>query len=107
MIRVFLNTAEETEVTDKIIQKLLAQKIGEIPEAYKFAMGTSSGRAQRFGAPVSIGLLGYDMSTLEDAKRELEDALTGLNELYNVTDNSQLGNQEIRIRLKPKAYTMA
>lgn len=106
VIRVFLNTAEETEVTDKIIQKLLAQKIGEIPEAYKFAMGTSSGRAQRFGAPVSIGLLGYDMSTLEDAKRELEDALTGLNELYNVTDNSQLGNQEIRIRLKPKAYTM-
>ena len=32
--------------------------------------------------------------------------LSDLDELYNVTDNSQLGGQEIRIRLKPKAYTM-
>ena len=32
--------------------------------------------------------------------------LSDLDELYNVTDNSQLGSQEIRIRLKPKAYTM-
>jgi multidrug efflux pump subunit AcrB len=106
VIRVFLNTSEETKVTDKTIQKTLTQKIGEIPEAYKFAMGTSSGRAKRFGAPVSIGLLGYDLETLEKAKRELKERLSGIDELYNVTDNSQLGGQEIRIRLNPKAYTL-
>lgn len=106
VIRVFLNSPEGTKVTDKTIQRALIQKIGEIPAAYKFAMGTSSGRAQRFGAPVSIGLLGYDLETLEKAKRELKEGLSGIEELYNVTDNSQLGSQEIRIRLKSNAYTL-
>ncbi|MFW5753229.1 MAG: efflux RND transporter permease subunit [Marinilabiliaceae bacterium] len=106
VMRVFLNSAEGSEVTDKTIQKALTQKIGKIPEAYKFAMGTSSGRSQRFGAPVSIGLLGYDLDTLEKAKRELREELSGMDALYNVTDNSQLGTQEIRISLKPKAYTL-
>ncbi|MFW5889879.1 MAG: efflux RND transporter permease subunit [Marinilabiliaceae bacterium] len=106
VMRVFLNSAEGSEVTDKTIQKALTQKIGKIPEAYKFAMGTSSGRSQRFGAPVSIGLLGYDLDTLEKAKRELREELSGMGALYNVTDNSQLGTQEIRISLKPKAYTL-
>ncbi len=106
VMRVFLNSPEGTNVTDKTIQSAITQKTGKIPGAYKFAMGTSSGRAQRFGAPVSIGLLGYDLETLEKAKKELNEALSGIEELYNVTDNSQLGSQEIRIRLKPKAYTL-
>ncbi|MFO8054311.1 MAG: efflux RND transporter permease subunit, partial [Bacteroidales bacterium] len=106
VMRVFLDSGNESEVTDKTIQKALSQKIGEIPEAYKFAMGTSGGRASRFGAPVSIGLLGYDLETLEKAKRELKESLSDMDALYNITDNSQLGSQEIRIRLKPKAYTM-
>ncbi|MFW6222741.1 MAG: efflux RND transporter permease subunit, partial [Bacteroidota bacterium] len=56
--------------------------------------------------PVSIGLLGYDLETLEKAKKDLKEGLSDIDELYNVTDNSQLGTQEIRIRLKPKAFTL-
>lgn len=106
VLRVFLNTNHKSEVTDKTIQRALAQKIGPIPDAYKFAMGTSGGRASRFGAPVSIGLLGYNMDHLEGAKRDLKDALAGIDNLYNITDNSQLGSQEVRIKLKEKAYTL-
>ena len=106
VMRVFLNPPEGSNVTDKTIQNALTKKIGQIPEAYKFAMGTSSGRSQRFGAPVSIGLLGYDMNVLEKAKRELREGLSGMDALYNITDNSQLGSQEIRIGLKPKAHTL-
>ncbi|MBS3771399.1 MAG: efflux RND transporter permease subunit [Bacteroidales bacterium] len=106
VLRVFLNSTEGSNVTDKSIQNALNKKIGQIPEAYKFAMGTSSGRSQRFGAPVSIGLLGYDLNTLEKAKRELREGLSGMDALYNVTDNSQLGSQEVRIGLKPKAHTL-
>ncbi|MBS3817983.1 efflux RND transporter permease subunit [bacterium] len=106
VMRVFLNSTEGSNVTDKTIQNALTKKIGQIPEAYKFAMGTSSGRSKRFGAPVSIGLLGYDLNTLEEAKKELRKALSGMDALYNITDNSQLGSQEIRISLKPKAHTL-
>ncbi|MFW6101699.1 MAG: efflux RND transporter permease subunit, partial [Bacteroidota bacterium] len=106
VMRVFINPPEGTNVTDKTIQNALTKKTGQIPEAYKFAMGTSSGRSQRFGAPVSIGLLGYDLNNLEKAKRELREGLSGMDALYNITDNSQLGSQEIRIGLKPKAHTL-
>jgi multidrug efflux pump subunit AcrB len=102
MIRVFLNPLEDSEVSDQTIKKALTEKIGEIPAAYKFAVGASS----RFGAPVSISLLGYDMNNLTEAKNELEEGLAEMDALFNITDNSQLGSQEIRLKLKPKAYTL-
>jgi multidrug efflux pump subunit AcrB len=100
MIRVFLNSMEGTKVSDEIIKKAIAAKVGTIPEAYKFAVGASS----HFGAPVSISLLGYDEESLEKAKDELEEQLAKMPALYNITDNSQLGSQELRITLKPEAY---
>lgn len=102
MIRVFLNPLENTQVSDEIIKKAIAKHVGEIPEAYKFAVGASN----RFGAPVSISLLGYDPDDLERAKNELETELKKIPALYNITNNSQIGSQELRIKLKPEAYTL-
>jgi multidrug efflux pump subunit AcrB len=102
MIRVFLNTLENTTVSDEILKKSIAEKIGSIPEAYKFAVGASN----RFGAPVSISLLGYDPDELEMAKSELEAELGKMPALYNITNNSQIGSQELRLKLKPEAYTL-
>ncbi len=102
MIRVFLNSLEETQVSDQIIKKAIAEQVGKIPEAYKFAVGASN----RFGAPVSISLLGYDAEELELAKEELELELSQMPALYNITDNSQLGSQELRLTLKPEAYAL-
>lgn len=102
MIRVFLNSLEDTEMSDQIIKRAISRKVGVIPEAYKFGVGASS----RFGAPVSISLLGYDLETLEAAKDELMAELAKMTSLYNIMDNSQLGSQEIHIQLKPVAFTL-
>ncbi len=102
MIRVFLNPLEDTQVSDEILKKAIAENVGEIQEAYKFAVGASN----RFGAPVSISLLGYDPDDLELAKNELEAELKKLPALYNITNNSQIGSQELRIKLKPEAYSL-
>ena len=102
MIRVFLHPLEDSKVSDQTIKRALDEKIGEIPEAYKFAIGASS----RFGAPVSISLLGYDLDKLKKAQQELEKGLANMDALFNITNNSQLGSQEIRLKLKPHAYAL-
>ncbi len=102
MIRVFLNPLEDTKVNDQIIKRAISEKTGKIPEAYKYAVGASN----RFGAPVSISLLGYDTDELELAKNELEEELNKIPSLFNITDNSQIGSQEIQITLKPEAYVL-
>jgi multidrug efflux pump subunit AcrB len=102
MIRVFLNSLEKTQVSDELLKREIANKVGKIPEAYKFAVGASN----RFGAPVSISLLGYDPEELEAAKNELEAELAKMPALFNITNNSQIGSQELRLKLKPEAYAL-
>lgn len=102
MIRVFLNPLEDTQVSDELLKREISTKIGKIPEAYKFAVGASN----RFGAPVSISLLGYDPDDLEQAKDELEAELEKMPALFNITNNSQIGSQELRLSLKPEAYAL-
>jgi multidrug efflux pump subunit AcrB len=101
-IRVFLNPLEETQVNDQMIKFAVSKKIGVMPEAYKLAVGASN----RFGAPVSISLLGYDNDELILAKEEFEKELAQMPDLFNITDNSQLGSQEVQINLKPEAYVL-
>lgn len=102
-IRVFLDeNISETQITDRYIQRRIAEKAGPMQDAYKFGVGASN----RFGAPVSISLMGYDLEEMEAAKEELKDELGKMPALYNIVDNSQLGSQEIRIELKQEAYTL-
>ena len=102
LIRVFLNPLESTNMSDEKLKKAITEKVGTIPEAYKFAVGASN----RFGAPISISLLGYDQDELENAKEELEAELGKMPALYNITNNSQIGSQELRLTLKPEAYAL-
>lgn len=102
-IRVFLHdNISETSVTDQDIKNRVSRIVGEIPEAYKFGVGASN----RFGAPVAISLFSNDLEQLDNARTELKRELTKMSSLYNILDNSQLGSQEIRIALKPLAYTL-
>jgi multidrug efflux pump subunit AcrB len=102
-VRVFLNDhVSETGITDRMIQRRISEKAGPMKDVYKFGVGAS----HRFGAPVSISLLGYDMDELEAAKEELKEELGQMSSLYNIMDNSQLGSQEIRLQLKQEAYTL-
>lgn len=100
IVRVFLNSLGKTKVTDDMIKQLITEKTDSIPEAYKYAVGAST----HFGAPVSYSLLGYDPEELDLAREKFESELNKISSLYNVTNNSQLGSQELSIELKPEAY---
>jgi len=78
----------------------VAQKIGPVPEARKF---TVAGR-NRWGAPVSIGLMSINLQELEQAKEYLIERLEEMPQLKDVTENVALGKQEVRLKLKPRAY---
>jgi len=101
-IRVFLNPLEGKQVNDEMLKRQISSKVSDMPEAYKLAVGASN----RFGAPVSISLMGYDQDDLEAAQAELEAELEKMPALFNITNNSQIGSQELRLTLKPKAYTL-
>ena len=102
LIRVFLNTFEDSPVNDEMLKREIVKKVGRIPEAYKFATGATN----RFGAPVSISLMGYNQEELEAARIELETELAKMPSLFNITNNSQIGSQELRLTLKPEAYAL-
>ena len=88
------------EISGFSLANMVRQKIGPVPEARKFTVGGSN----RWGAPVSISMLGRNLDELEAAKDMLIGELENMPALKDITENIALGKQEIRIKLKPKAY---
>ncbi|HSG68405.1 MAG TPA: efflux RND transporter permease subunit, partial [Bacteroidales bacterium] len=82
------------------LANMVRQKIGPVPEARKFTVG---GR-NRWGSPISIGLMSKNLQELEEAKDYMMARLTELPQLKDINENVALGKQEIRLDLKPKAY---
>lgn len=82
------------------IASKVRQKIGPVPEARKLTVG---GR-NRWGSPVSIGLLSQNLEELDEAKTYLMKKLSELPQLKDINENVALGKQEVRLDLKPKAY---
>ncbi|MDF1547091.1 MAG: efflux RND transporter permease subunit [Bacteroidales bacterium] len=99
-IRVYPRDLEGLPITGYEISNMVSQKIGLVPEARKFTVGGGN----RWGAPVSIGLLSQNIKELEEAKDYLMSRLTELPQLKDITENVALGKQEVRLKLKPKAY---
>lgn len=102
MIYVMLKSLDETSIGSEEIKKTIAEQIGELPTAYKYAVGASS----RFGAPVSISLFGSNDKDLANASELLKSELQNVSSLYNVMDNNQIGSQEVRLELRPEAYAL-
>jgi len=91
---------EGLNITGRDISTRVSQKIGRVPEALKFTVGGFN----RFGSPVSIGLMSNNLEELEEAKDFMISRLNEMQQLKDVTENIALGKQEIRLDLKPKAY---
>lgn len=91
---------EGIEISNYDIANRVREKIGKIPEARKF---TVAGR-NRWGAPVSISLMSKNLQELDEAKKYLMSRLTELPQLKDINENVALGKQEVRLKLKPKAY---
>ncbi len=76
--------------------------IGPLPGASKLLVGGGG----FWGMPVSIALKSDNLSQLDGARRMLEEELKGMEELKDVADNDPPGLQEVRVRLKEKAYAL-
>lgn len=99
-IRVYPIDLEGIQITGFDIANRVRREIGPVPEAQKFTVG---GR-NRWGAPVSVGLMSKNIEELDAAKDYLMDRLTELPSLKDITENVSLGKQEVRLQLKPEAY---
>lgn len=91
---------EGIEISGHEISNRVREKIGKIPEARKFTVAGMN----RWGAPVSISLMSKNLHELEEAKDYLMSRLTELPQLKDINENVALGKQEVRLKLKPKAY---
>ena len=99
-ISVYPIDLEGLPLTGYQISNMVREKIGPVPEANKFTVG---GR-NRWGSPVSIGLMSKNLAELNEAKDYLMARLDELPSLKDITENVALGKQEVRLKLKPKAY---
>lgn len=99
-IRVILRDMEGSPISSSELRKRVRKKIGNVIEAEKFSVG---GR-NRFGKPISISLLGTNLEEINGAKEMLMEGMRQIDTLSDITDNNALGNREVRLKLKPKAY---
>lgn len=91
------------EVTSAIVTNSLREKVGAVygSESLVFGSGGNFG-----GSPVSVSLLGNNITELKAAKKELKEALESNALLKDVTDNDPSGIKEIRLELKENAYLL-
>ncbi len=94
--------SEETGISSYEIIRRIREKTGNVAEAEKFSIGARN----RFGEPVSIGLLGSNIPELDAARDFMLDKLRQMPQLKDVVDNNSLGKQEVRLKLKPQAYML-
>jgi multidrug efflux pump subunit AcrB len=99
-INVYPIDLEGYDISGRDISNRVSRKIGNVAEASKFTVG---GR-NRWGSPVSIGLMSKNMEELEEAKEFMIARLNEMPQLMDVNENIALGKQEIRLDLKPRAY---
>lgn len=99
-LNVYPINLEGIEISGHEISNRVRKRIGKIPEARKFTVAGMN----RWGAPVSISLMSKNLHELEEAKDYLMNRLTELPQLKDINENVALGKQEVRLKLKPKAY---
>jgi multidrug efflux pump subunit AcrB len=99
-INVYPVDLEGLDISGRDISTRIGQRIGRVPEASKFTVGGFN----RWGSPVSIGLMSKNLDELEEAKEYMIARLNEMPQLKDVNENIALGKQEIRLDLKPRAY---
>ncbi|MCP4221365.1 MAG: efflux RND transporter permease subunit, partial [bacterium] len=86
-VNIMLRDMEGCPISSFHIAEKVRKKVGKVKEARKFSI---SGR-HRFGKPVSISLLGKNLTELSGAKEMLVRALRNIPLLKNITDNNAPG----------------
>lgn len=97
-----LLSGEERNMDSYLIANMIREKVGPLPQVQNITYG----RTSFFGKPISVSLLGNNISELEKAKEMLFEELNNFSTLKDVTISQEEGRREINITLKPKAYSL-
>lgn len=76
------------------------------PDSLAVMEKISVGGFQQFGKAVSISLQSEDDDELKNAVNWLKERISSINMVKEVMDNGGVGNREIHIKLKEKAYAL-
>lgn len=99
-LTITLRDMEGSPISSFDISNRVKKKIGDVNHAEKFTIGAFN----RWGAAVSVSLLGSDLKELNAANLYFQDELRKMTSLYNINDNNPLGSREVRLKLKDKAF---
>jgi len=104
-LRINLLPGEErpNEITSDLVTNRLRERVGPVIGVESLVYG---GGGNFGGLPVSVSLLGNDISELKAVKAELKQSLEGNVLLKDVTDNDPAGIKEIRLELNESAYAL-
>lgn len=102
-LQVNLLPGEERDFSSPEITNAIRDEVGPVigVENLTFGSGGNFG-----GVPISVSLLGNNLSELEAAKEELKDNFENNPLLKDVSDNDPKGIKEINVRLKENAYAL-
>ena len=91
------------EITAEMVTNRIQDRVGPVfgAESLVFGSGGNFG-----GSPVSVSLLGNDITELKAVKAELKQNLESNLLLKDVTDNDPAGIKEIRLELNESAYAL-
>ena len=102
-----INLLPGEERPDEIRADLVTGRLRELVGPVIGVESLIYGSGGNFGGdPVSISLLGNNISELKAAKEELKTAMLNNATLKDVTDNDPAGIKEIRLQLKENAYLL-
>ena len=90
------------DITDADITTAIKKVVGDVPEAEKFVVGGSS----FFGKAISISLRSDNLDEIKSFKSELMDSLKAFKTLRDIADSDVVGQREVQIKLKDKAYAL-
>ncbi|MEM9647303.1 MAG: efflux RND transporter permease subunit [Bacteroidota bacterium] len=102
-----INLLPGEERPDEIVASLVTGKLRELVGPVIGVESLIYGSGGNFGGdPVSVSLLGNNITELKAAKTELKTAMLNNALLKDVADNDPAGIKEIRLQLKENAYLL-
>ncbi|MEO1050915.1 MAG: efflux RND transporter permease subunit [Bacteroidota bacterium] len=102
-LRINLLPGQKRAFGSDVVANAIRNKVGKVygVETLTYGSGGNFG-----GSPVSVSLLGNNISELKAAKNELKEVLTKNSQLKDIEDNDPQGIKEIDIKLKESAYLL-
>ena len=94
---------ENRDMSASEVSKAIREAVGPMYEAESLVFGSGNAFG---GKPVSVSLVGNNISDLKGAKRDLKLAFQENNRLADITDNDPAGIKELKIELKENAYLL-